>query len=440
MEWETIDELNFYVLGGSYGIKRVEINHIYENSFGRFSANYSYWEANSSVQGNSNGTSKENNVHPISKADNKKYSYRLEIIPEIGKKPEYHNIQYLEDKTHIGYIYVPSSKNSFTMYVKLQRKLNNSSPVISKLETKSAKLYEGSTVNIKGTASDIDSGDVVTVKYKVNNSSIRNIKAYVSQGTEEAFSKVLIYKNGSLYDGSTLVIANLIDGNHTITVWAEDNNGGKSEEHKITIITKRNRPPELTITDYPQDLQGLITTDKLTITGTVSDPDDGAILTVTAQINNDEPQTIPIEDSEWSFSFAVKQLNEGDNTLTFEVADQYGATDKKQVKLTNTVHASPAPISIARYKLDTPEPITDLIMWIKHKADADIKAYASIVQKGEPDNYVEMTKVEGTSPTGVLESEFTYSADVAGMNAKVKIVNADQAMMIMGGMSNNAES
>ena len=51
-----------------------------------------------------------------------------------------------------------------------------------------------------------------------------------------------------------------------------------------------------------------------------------------------------------------------------------------------------------------------------------------------------MTRTEGTSPTGVLESEFTYSAEVAGANAKVKIVNADQAMMIMGGMSNNAES
>ena len=299
-----------------------------------------------------------------------------------SKQTSYSRGSYVKTITGNNGEYPNNGREGSYWYVK--KGLANTVPNI-RLAIKSSELFEGSQVDIKGTASDIDSGDVVTVKYKVNNSSIRNIKAYVSQGTEEAFSKVLTYKNGSLYDGATLVIANLIDGNHTITVWAEDNNGGKSEEHKITIITKRNRPPELTITDYPQDLQGLITTDKLTVTGTASDPDDGAILTVTAQINNDEPQTIPIEDGEWSFSFPVKQLKEGENILTFEVADQYGATDKKQVKLTNTVHASPAPISVARYKLDTPEPITDLIMWIKHKADADIKAYASIVPEGEPD-------------------------------------------------------
>lgn len=303
-----------------------------------------------------------------------------------------------------------------------------------------SNLFEKSELAINGTISDVDIDDVVTVKYKVNNSSTRNIKAYVSQGTEESFSKVLIYKNGSLYDGSTLVIANLIDGNHTITVWAEDNNGGKSEEHKITIITKRNRLPELIITDYPQDLQGLITTDKLTVTGTATDPDEGAKLIITAQVNNVEPKTIPIEDGEWSFSFAVKQLNEGDNTLTFQVADQYGATDKKQVNLTNTVHASPAPVSIARYQLHPPEPITDIILWIKHKADDDIQVYASFVEEGQADNFVLLQKTVGMSPTGVVESEFIYHSDEPSKNPKIKLVNAQAALMLMGGMSNESKA
>lgn len=354
-----------------------------------------------------------------------------------SKQTRYSRGNYIKTITGDKGEYPDNSHKGSYWYVK--KGLANTVPNI-RLAIKSSELFEGSQVDIKGTASDIDSGDVVTVKYKVNNSSIRNIKAYVSQGTEEAFSKVLTYKNGSLYDGSTLVIANLIDGNHTITVWAEDNNGGKSEEHKITIITKRNRPPELIITDYPQDLQGLITTDKLTVTGTATDPDDVAKLIITAQVNNDKPQTIPIEDGEWSFSFAVKQLNEGGNTLTFKVADQYGATSTKQIKLTNSVHASPAPVSITRYQLHPPEPITDIILWIKHKADDDIQVYASFVDEGQADNFVLLEKTAGMSPTGAVESEFIYHSDVPSKKPKIKLVNAQAALMLMGGMSNESKT
>lgn len=63
-------------------------------------------------------------------------------------------------------------------------------------------LTEGNTYQITGNVTDADDGDVVTVKYKINNESPRNITASVSDGsTPIPFNKTLTYVNNRLYDG-----------------------------------------------------------------------------------------------------------------------------------------------------------------------------------------------------------------------------------------------
>lgn len=85
-------------------------------------------------------------------------------------------------------------------------------------------LVEGNTYVIAGTATEADAGNVVTVKYKIDNGSTYNITAAVSDGTTPInFSKTLTYLNNRLYDGQNPVTPILDDNvTHKLTVWAED--------------------------------------------------------------------------------------------------------------------------------------------------------------------------------------------------------------------------
>lgn len=112
--------------------------------------------------------------------------------------------------------------------------------------TDNQTLTEGKTYAISGTATDPDNGDVVTVKYKINNGTARAINSGVSDGsTPIPFAKTLTYRNKRLWDGSTDVVGyDLAEGtNHTLYVWAEDDKGGKSPDSTRTFTVTWNRPP-----------------------------------------------------------------------------------------------------------------------------------------------------------------------------------------------------
>ncbi|MGG3012309.1 Ig-like domain-containing protein [Brevibacillus parabrevis] len=113
-------------------------------------------------------------------------------------------------------------------------------------------LTEGKTYTISGSATDTNNGNVVTIKYKINNGTARAINSGVSDGsTPIAFSKNLTYRNKRLWDGSTDVVGyDLAEGtNHTLYVWAEDDQGGKSPDTTRSFTVIWNRPPVISGTD-----------------------------------------------------------------------------------------------------------------------------------------------------------------------------------------------
>ncbi|MGG0793616.1 hypothetical protein ABE137_06370 [Brevibacillus laterosporus] len=101
-------------------------------------------------------------------------------------------------------------------------------------------------MSIQRTASDIDKENVVTVKYQVNKGTARALQSGVSNGsTPISFAKTLTFKSKRLYDGATDIVGSDLAENtgYTLTVWAEDDQGGKSTEITCKFRVVHNRPP-----------------------------------------------------------------------------------------------------------------------------------------------------------------------------------------------------
>ncbi|WNF07281.1 Ig-like domain-containing protein [Brevibacillus borstelensis] len=125
-------------------------------------------------------------------------------------------------------------------------RLNDAPSVTLSSPANNETLTEGKGYSISGSATDIDVGDVVTIKYKINNGTARVLRAADSDGsTSINFSKNLTYRNKRLWDGSTDVVGYDLaqNTNHTLTVWAEDDKGGKSPDITRTFTVIWNRPP-----------------------------------------------------------------------------------------------------------------------------------------------------------------------------------------------------
>lgn len=139
-----------------------------------------------------------------------------------------------------------------TSYLMLEPIVNNPPTLTLTSPADNQTLTEGKTYTISGSATDTNNGNVVTIKYKINNGTARAINSGVSDGsTPIAFSKNLTYRNKRLWDGSTDVVGyDLAEGtNHTLYVWAEDDQGGKSPDTTRSFTVIWNRPPVISGTD-----------------------------------------------------------------------------------------------------------------------------------------------------------------------------------------------
>ncbi|MFC8686305.1 DUF4082 domain-containing protein [Brevibacillus porteri] len=113
-------------------------------------------------------------------------------------------------------------------------------------------MTEGAIYSISGSATDPDAGNVLSIWYKINNGTARAINSGVSDGsTPVSFAKNLTYRNKRLWDGATDVVGyDLAEGtNHTLYVWAQDDQGGTSPEQTRTFRVVWNRPPVISGTD-----------------------------------------------------------------------------------------------------------------------------------------------------------------------------------------------
>lgn len=235
---------------------------------------------------------------------------------------------------------VSANSSGFSGYLFLQPIANNAPTLTLTNPTDNQTLAEGNTLQVEGEASDADNGNVVTVKYKINNGTARAIASGVSDGSSPlSFAKSLTYSNKRLWDGAVDVTgADLAENvDHVLTVWAEDDQGGKSEEvtRKFRVIW--NRPP--TISGENGDLG--IMEEPPSVEYTVTDPETNPF-TVTEKINGQvirsfpgvagQQETITVPHDMWL------RLEPGvPHSLTIEASDDQGMTSTRTYTLTRFV-------------------------------------------------------------------------------------------------------
>ena len=100
---------------------------------------------------------------------------------------------------------------------------------------------------ISGNITGFRDGSTVTVKYKVNDSFEQVITTQIVNANESVrFEKTLEYRDGRLWDGTIDVVGYdlAFDVEHTITIWAEDDQGLRSEDITRTFTVVAIDPPD----------------------------------------------------------------------------------------------------------------------------------------------------------------------------------------------------
>lgn len=286
----------------------------------------------------------------------------------------------------------------------------NKTPTLSLITANNLVLTEENTLPITGSATDLDSGNVVTVKYKINNGSERNLDSRVSDGSSPIpFSKTLAYRGGRLYDGTTDVSGLLAEGTtHTLSVWATDDKGGSSPIATRSFTVKYNKAPIVTVDTFTPVQSGLIPPDSLSLSGTASDPD-GNTITVKGKLNTGSEKTLlsGVSSGNWSFPFKVSELKTGANTITITATDQFGASTVKTFNVNNSITEVPMKKAVARYKVLPPlGSAKEILAWQKReKGDLTIDCEASFVDVGQPEQYVAMVKDSVDLNTEITEDQ-----------------------------------
>ncbi|WP_438769984.1 Ig-like domain-containing protein [Brevibacillus sp. JB24b] len=374
---------------------------------------------------------------------------------DIGKRFEFWSRDSIGD-TEYGWNFAVSYKQMkgtnnlgviFQIRGEVESRWFNSAPTLNISTVNNLVISEGSTFTISGNTIDVDNGNVVTIKYQINKGTARAAQSGVSNGsTPLSFSKVLTYRGGRLYDGSIDVSGLLAEGtNHTVTIWAEDNQGGKSDVVTRTFTVKHNKAPIITVDTFPAVQSGLIPPDSITVSGTSSDPD-GNTLTVKAKLNSGTERTLlnGVTSGNWSYTCKVSDLKAGANTVTITATDQFGAYTVKTFNINNTVTETPMKKAVARYKILAPKGSTrEILAWLKReKGNLVVDAEASFVDKGQPEQYTAMTKESVDLTTSISEDELLGAVTTAKSDAMFKLTLSrtntstnESAVMLVGVIS-----
>ena len=193
-------------------------------------------------------------------------------------------------------------------------------------------LTENATLNIQGTASDTDKDNVVTIKYRINNGTTRALQSGVSNGsTPISFAKTLTFRAKRLYDGTTDLIGSDLAENtdHTLTIWAEDDEGGKSTEVTRKFRVVHNRPPVINGQNVDLGVLNAIPSK----TYTVTEPE-GDAFTITEKINGKVIRTFAGTDSKENTATIpldtwLRLSLTAVHTLTIEATDSKGMTSTR---------------------------------------------------------------------------------------------------------------
>jgi len=301
-------------------------------------------------------------------------------------------------------------------------------------------LYENDILSITGEAYDANKDQSVTVFYQINSEQRKVLATNLSQ-TQISLSKQLTFKGSKLFDGEVAITGVLADGvAHTLKVWAVDNEGGQSATIERTFYVVPNRAPILSVeTPTPS---GIIDADSFTINGLYEDSD-GNQTTISYRINGSNAIQVASGVS-GPFSFEVKlgSLITGDNIITVEAVDSYGAKTTKSVKLSKSIISAPLLKSTARYKITPPTgTASEILVWVQHDTELTLSASVSMTIAGEQESYAPMTLSNSEIlQSGQVEDEFYYAADGAKDSVILRLdltksnVNTNEAITLITGV------
>ena len=300
----------------------------------------------------------------------------------------------------------PDADGAYIMQFNATPNVNLSAP------TDATTLYENTAYTISGNATDADNGNIVNIRYSINDGTARALATGISDGnTAISFSKTLTFKNGKLFDGATAITDSLAEGTaHMLRVWATDDQGATSTIISRSFYAVPNRAPVLTV-DTPQPT-GTIGSDKFTISGQASDID-GNDVVVTYRINSGLAKEIYRgQGAPFSFDVSLKELAVGTNDIVIEVSDTYAFKASKTVRIRKNEVKTPVTQGTVRYKLIPPKgSAKGLVIWVQRDANLTIDASVSAQLAGEQEAYVAMTKTT-TAPVNdsTFEDEFIFEA------------------------------
>lgn len=309
----------------------------------------------------------------------------------------------------------------------VRKGLANKVPTVTLTTANNLTLYEADTITVAGTATDTDSGNVVTVKYKIAESVEKALTAAVSDGSNAIpFNKSLVFKGGKILDGETAITDVLTDGNaYTLSVWAEDNQGGKSTVQTRTFYVVPNRAPSLVVNEFDASAC-IIDSDKFTISGTCEDAD-GNDMKVGYRINGGNfVQAYDGSDGNWEFELELGQLKSGENTIAIEAIDSYDFKTSQTLTLNKNTVSTQVLKGVTRYTINPPSgSAKGILLWIQHDAELTIDGcYLSLTDNAEAENFVEMENTNTANmpnSTDVVESEFVLETETPKEKIMLKI-------------------
>lgn len=122
----------------------------------------------------------------------------------------------------------------------------NRVPVIKMTKRIDGRVFEGTAVSVEGTVLDEDVGHILNVKYQFNNQAPRPLQTTISEGEEIPFRLNLLFRDSRLWDGVTPITDALEEGEtHILSIWAEDDHGGKTGSVIESFEVTHNRPPNV---------------------------------------------------------------------------------------------------------------------------------------------------------------------------------------------------
>ena len=291
----------------------------------------------------------------------------------------------------------------------------NAIPTVTLNTTNNRTLYESDVINITGTATDMDSGNIVNVKYQIDGGITRAVMTQISAGLPIPFSKSLTLKGGKLYDGTTDITGALAEGTaHSLKVWSEDDYGRSIEETRIFYVVV-NRAPVIVTEAIPVSTDQ-IDSDLITIRGTVTDAD-GNNISLKYRIGSES--FIDIYSGvggPFSFNVKLSQLQTGKNTITIQSMDTYGSTSTKTLYVTKTANTTPLKTAVSRYVLTPPNGTAKgVVLWVNREVgDLAVNVEISMTTAGEAESFVPMNKAATVFiAAGVEEDQYEYEAPSA---------------------------